>query len=98
LVVSSFIQAIENDTLRELVLSALLDSTEYDEVENEKIIYDFFRYLERAFIIEESQKITEKMSVAEKKGDEKEMMELLQRKRQILDLMKSHSIERDDNA
>jgi hypothetical protein len=97
-VVSSFIQAIENDTLRELVLSALLDSTEYDEVENEKIIYDFFRYLERAFIIEESQKITEKMSVAEKKGDEKEMMELLQRKRQILDLMKSHSIERDDNA
>jgi DNA primase len=98
LVVSSFIQSIENDSLRELVLSALLDSTEYDELEDEKIIYDFFRYLERTFIIEESQRITEKMAVAEKKGDEKEMMELLQRKRQILDLMKSHSIERDDNA
>jgi len=98
LAVSSFVQAFENDTLRELVLSAVLDSAEYDELENEKIIYDYFRHLERKFIIDESQRITEKMAAAEKMGDEKEMMELLRRKRQVLNLMKSHSAERDDYA
>jgi len=98
LAVSSFVQAFENDTLRELVLSAVLDAAEYDELENEKIIYDYFRHLERKFIIDESQRITEKMAAAEKMGDEKEMMELLRRKRQVLNLMKSHSAERDDYA
>jgi DNA primase len=98
LAVSSFVQAFENDSLRELVLSAVLDAAEYDELENEKIIYDYFRHLERKFIIDESQRITEKMAAAEKMGDEKEMMELLRRKRQVLNLMKSHSAERDDYA
>jgi DNA primase len=96
--ISSFIQGIDKDTLRELVLSAVLDATEYDDVENEKVVYDYFRHLERKFIIDESQRITEKMSAAEKIGDEKEVMELLRRKRQILDLMKSHSMERDEYA
>jgi hypothetical protein len=98
LAVSSFVQALEKDTLRELVLSAVLEAAEYDELENEKIIYDYFRYLERKFIIDESQRITEKMAAAEKLGDEKEMMELLRRKRQVLDLMKMHSLEKDDHA
>jgi DNA primase len=95
---SSFVQEIQKDNLRELVLSAVLDATEYDDVENEKVIYDYFKYLERKLIIDESQRITKKMAAAEKLGDEKEMMELLQRKRQISDLMKLHSMERDENA
>ena len=49
-------------------------------------------------MIDEAQRITEKMAAAEKQGDEKEMMELLRRKRQILGLMKSHSAERDDHG
>ncbi len=98
LTTSSFVQEIEKDSLRELVLSAVLDAAEYDDVENEKVIYDYLKYLERKFIINESQRITKKMAAAEKLGDEKEMMELLRRKRQISDLMKSHSMERDDNA
>ena len=98
LAVSSFVQALEKDTLRELVLSAVLDAAEYDELENEKVIYDYFRHLERKFMIDEAQRITEKMAVAEKQGDEKEMTELLRRKRQILDLMKSHSAEKDDHG
>jgi DNA primase len=98
LAVSSFVQTLEKDTLRELVLSAVLDAAEYDELENEKVIYDYFRHLERKFMIDEAQRITEKMAAAEKQGDEKEMMELLRRKRQILDLMKSHSAERDDHG
>lgn len=98
LTTSSFIQSIEKDNLRELVLSAVLDAAEYDDLENEKVIYDYLKYLERKFIIDESQRITKKMAAAEKLGDEKEMMELLRRKRQISDLMKSHSMERDENA
>lgn len=98
LTTSSFIQAFERDSLRELVISAVLDAAEYDDVENEKVIYDYLKYLERTFIIDESQRITKKMAAAEKLGDEKEMMELLRRKRQISDLMKSHSMEKDDNA
>ncbi len=98
LTTSSFIQSIEKDNLRELVLSAVLDAAEYDDLENEKVICDYLKYLERKFIIDESQRITKKMAAAEKLGDEKEMMELLRRKRQISDLMKSHSMERDENA
>jgi len=98
LTTSSFIQAFERDSLRELVISAVLDAGEYDDVENEKVIHDYLKYLERIFIIDESQRITKKMASAEKLGDEKEMMELLRRKRQISDLMKSHSMERDENA
>jgi DNA primase len=98
LAVPGFVQTLEKDTLRELVLSAVLDAADYDSLENEKIVYDYFRHLERKFIIEESQRITEKMAAAEKLGNEKEMMELLRRKRQVLDLMKTHSAERDDYA
>ena len=98
LAVPSFVQSLEKDALRELVLSAVLDAADYDDLENEKIVYDYFRHLERKFIIEESQRITEKMAAAEKMGNEKEIMELLKRKRQISDLMKTHSAERDDYA
>jgi len=96
--ISTFIQSIEKDRMRELVLSSVLDVAEYDDVDNEKIIFDYFHHLERKFIIDESQRITEKMAAAEKIGDEREMMELLQRKRKVLELMKSHSIERDNYA
>jgi DNA primase len=96
--VSSFVQALEQDALRELVLTAVFDAADYDEVENEQIVLDYFRHLARKFIIDESQHITEKMAAAEKIGDEIEMMELLQRKRQVLNLMKAHSMERDEHA
>ena len=98
LAMSSFVQSIEKEVLRELVLRAVLDATEYEDIEDEKIAYDYFRHLEKKFIIDESQRITEKMAEAEKIGDEMEMMELLRRKRQVLNLMKSHEMERDDYA
>lgn len=98
LVVPSFVQSLEKDTLRELVLSSVLEAVEYDEFENEKVVYDYFKHLEKKFIIEESRRITEKMAAAEKLGDEKEVMDLLRRKRQVMNLMKSHAIERDGYA
>lgn len=98
LAVSNFVQALQKDSVRELVLSAVLDASEYDEFEDERIIYDYFRHLERKFIIDESQRITEKMAAAEKIGDDEEMMNLLRRKRQILDLMKIHGMEKGENA
>ena len=98
LAVPSFVQSLEKDSLRELVLSSVLEAVEYDEIENEKVVYDYFKHLAKKFIIEESRRITEKMAAAEKLGDEKEVMDLLRRKRQVMNLMKSHAIERDGYA
>lgn len=96
LAVSTFVDEIEDGPTRELVLSALLESDEYGEAENEKIMVDFFRHLERKFMIDESRHITEQLVAAEKAGDQKKIMDLLERKRQLMDIMKSHTVDKDE--
>ncbi|OPY79027.1 MAG: DNA primase [Syntrophorhabdus sp. PtaU1.Bin153] len=98
LVIQSFLQTLETDALKNLVLRSSLDTAEYDELESERIVIDYFRYLEKNSIKEESQRITEKLSEAEKRGDEEEIMKLLERKRKVLELMKSNPMERGGHA
>ena len=88
--VYSFVQTLENDELRSLVLDAVFDSTEFDEDEPEKIFIDYFKHIEKQFFKEESKKITEKLSEAERIGDEKEIIKLLEQKRQVLAYMKNN--------
>jgi formate dehydrogenase maturation protein FdhE len=88
--VYSFVQTLENDDLRSLVLDAVFDSTEFVEDEPEKIFFDYFKHIEKQFFKEESKKITEKLSEAERRGDEKEIIKLMEQKRQVLTYMKNN--------
>jgi DNA primase len=81
--VHSFIQTLEDDDLRSLVLDAVFHSAEFVDDEPEKVFFDYFRYVEKQFFKEESKKITERLSEAERRGDEKEITELLKQKRQF---------------
>jgi len=98
LAIQSFVQTLETDALKDLALRSSLDTAEYDELEAERVVIDYFRYLEKNSIKEESQRITEKLSEAEKKGDSEEIMKLLERKREVLGLMKSNPMERGGHA
>lgn len=88
--VHSFVQTLENDDLRSLVLDAIFDSTEFIEEEPERVFFDYFKHIEKQFFKEESKKITKKLSEAERRGDEKEIIELLEQKRQVLTYMKNN--------
>jgi DNA primase len=88
--VHSFVQTLENDNLKSLVLDAVFDSTEFVDDEPEKVFFDYFKHIEKQFYKEESKKITEKLSEAERRGDEKEIIKLLEQKRQVLTYMKNN--------
>ncbi len=82
------VDLFDKEDLRELVLSATLSEERYDDPEDEKFLRDYFRYVERNFVKEESQRITARLKEAEKRGDQEEMTALLRRKRELLDLFK----------
>jgi DNA primase len=88
--VHSFVETLENDDLRSLVLDAVFNSVEFVEDEPEKVFFDYFKHIEKQFFKEESKRITEKLSEAERRGDEKEIMKLLEQKGQVLAYMKNN--------
>jgi len=90
--VNSFINILEKEALRDFVINAVFDTAEYNEDDLERVLWDYFKHVEKKFMREESKKITERLSEAEKRGNEKEIMELLQEKRQVLALIKSNFI------
>ena len=90
--INSFISVLEKEHLKDLVLKSVFDLAECDESEYERVLLDYFKHIERKSIKEEAKKITERLSEAEKRGDEREIMELLQEKRQVLAFIKSNFI------
>ena len=68
--VRNFVETLEKEDLRSLVLDAAFDSVPESADEPEKVFFDYFKHIERQFFKEESKKITEKLSEAERKGDE----------------------------
>ena len=86
----SFIEVLEKEKLKEFVLSAAFDTVEFGDDEPERVLLDYFKHLKKQFIREESRKITEQLSEAEKRGDEGAIMELLEKKRQVLTVIKNN--------
>lgn len=86
--IHSFVQMLDDKALRDFVLDAAFNSVEFADDEPEKVLFDYFVHVERQFFKDESRKITERLSEAEKRGDESEVMELMEQKRQVLAYMK----------
>lgn len=86
---NGFIESLDKDELKSLVLNGVFDVAECTEDEIHVIVKDYSRYLTKTFKKEEAKKITERLSAAEKIGDVKTMNELLEKKRQILTFIKN---------
>ncbi|HVN95063.1 MAG TPA: DNA primase [Syntrophorhabdaceae bacterium] len=87
-----FVQMLDDESLRSFVLDATFDSVSFSEDESEKVLFDYFSYVERQFLREELKRLTEKISAAEKRGDEREIVKLQKEKGQVLASMKKQSL------
>ena len=83
---------LEKTELRDFVVQSAFDMAECDETESKQILSDYLKHVEKKRMKAEAERITERLSEAEKKGDDKEVMELLQQKRQVLAFIKSNFI------
>jgi DNA primase len=88
--VNNFINVLSKDSLRDLVTNAVFDVAGYEENELEKVLLDYFRHVENKSIKDKAKKITERLLEAEKRGDEKEIMELLNEKKKVLAFFKTN--------
>ena len=88
--VNGFVQKLDDEELRTFVLDSVFDSTFAVAEEAEKVLSDYFRHIEKQHYKEESRKISEKLSEAERNGDEAAIVELMEQKRQVLAYMKNN--------
>ncbi len=88
--VKNFIETLDKEDLKGLVLDAAFDEAGAGPDEPEKVLLDYFRHIERQFFREKSKKITEKLAEAERSGDAAAVTELLEQKRQVLTHIKNN--------
>ncbi len=89
--VKHFVAMLEGDEMKNSVLSTALEVADYPDDEMEKVIVDYCHHIERKRLQEEAKKITDRLAEAEQKGDEQALAELLQRKKQMVQSMRSKS-------
>jgi len=88
--VRGFIEKLDKESLKGLVLDAVFDAVALSSNEPEKVLADYSKHIERQFFKEESKRITEKLADAEKRGDEEAILRLLKQKRQVLTHIKNN--------
>ncbi|HOW54768.1 MAG TPA: DNA primase [Syntrophorhabdaceae bacterium] len=88
--VRGFIEKLDKEALKTLVLDAVFDSVESGPGEPDKVLSDYFKHIEGQFFKEESKRITEKLADAEERGDDEAIAELLKQKRQVLTHIKNN--------
>jgi DNA primase len=86
-----FLNVLERAELREKAVSSAMDVTEYDDQEMKMVLSDYLSHMENSLIREEAKGITEMLVEAERRGDEKALRELLEKKRQVVAAMKYKS-------
>jgi DNA primase len=87
--VQSYIASLGKEELREFVLTSVFDDAGSDGEELERIVWDYVHHINKEYVLAEARRITEGLSDAEKRGDQTAITELLDRKRQVLAMMKS---------
>ncbi len=88
--VRDFIEILEKEDLKSLVLDAAFDRVPESSDGPEKVVMDYFRHIERQYFREKSKGITEKLAEAEGKGDAAAVTELLEQKKQVLTHIKNN--------
>lgn len=90
--VKRFVSVLDRQDLKDTVLGAILEITEDSGEEMERVIDDYMHHAEKKLIRVEAMKITNELAEAERKGDTGALLELLERKRQVVSKMKSKSV------
>ena len=88
---NQFVGILEKPGLREIVTGAVLEVADYSSEDMERMVRDFFLYMEQKQVREESRRITAQLTEAEKNGDDAAIRELMERKREVLMFLKSKS-------
>jgi len=88
---NQFVGILEKPGLREIVTGAVLEVADYSSEDMERMVRDFFLYMEQKQVREEARKITAQLTQAEKNGDDAAIRELMERKREVLMFLKSKS-------
>jgi len=89
--VRELIEMLDKEDLKSLVLDAAFDNSVPESGdEPEKVLFDYFKHIERQFFMEKSKRITEKLAEAESKGDAAAVTELLEQKKQVLTHIKNN--------
>jgi DNA primase len=86
-----FLSSLEDPELRKKAMSAVMNGTEHDRQETAKLISDYVYHTEKVLMREEAKDITQRLLEAERKGDEKSLRELLERKKRVATAMKYKS-------
>jgi DNA primase len=86
-----FVTVLDRQDLRDTVLGAILEQTEDNEEEMDKVLEDYMHYAEKKQIRVEAMRITDELAEAERRGDTGALLELLERKRKVVNKMKSKS-------
>jgi DNA primase len=89
--VRRFVSVLDRQDLRDTVLGAILEDTEDSGEEMDKVLDDYIHHAERKRIRVEAMRITNELAEAERRGDTTALLELLERKRQVVSKMKSKS-------
>jgi DNA primase len=89
--VRRFVNALDRQDLRDTVLGAVLEVTGDSGEEMNKILDDYVQHAEKKLMRVEAMRITNELAEAERKGDAAALLELLERKRQMMSKMKSKS-------
>jgi DNA primase len=86
-----FVAVLDRQDLKDAVLGAILEQTEDNEEEMDRVLEDYMHYAEKKQIKVEAMRITSELAEAERRGDTGALLELLERKRQVVSKMKSKS-------
>ena len=90
--IKCFLNVLERPELREKAIRSSMDAAGCDEEEMGRIVSDYLCHVEKKSIREEARGITERLAEAEKRGDERALQELLEKKRSIVTAMKHKSV------
>ena len=86
--VKYLVNTVEDEAIRDAAVRADFSVTEYSDAEMEQFIADYLSHMDRKTWKEKAREITQRLSEAEKRGDERLIQELLEEKMLVLSSVK----------
>lgn len=88
--VRAFLNAMDDDSMRDAAVRSDFAVAEYNEAEMEQFVADYLSHMDRKTWKERAREITQRLSEAERRGDERLIRELLEQKMLVLSSAKTN--------
>ncbi|MCX7856412.1 MAG: DNA primase [Deltaproteobacteria bacterium] len=86
---NGYLFRLENEDIREFVVSGVFEAQRLEKDAKRKIIEDFIKYTKKSAMKEKLKMLTERLAFAEREKDEKKISEILIEKKEVLKALKS---------